>query len=164
CRLGLRGDERKRQGQPEGRGRRIADRAAFQAAVASSLGTTTAKLNAAIKADALAQIDAAQTAGDITADEATTLKGAVNDGTAPAIRFATAAGVAKLLGTTEAKLNAAYSDAEKAQAKARVDQAVKDGRLTDQQAADLKAKIDAATFPGFGAGPGGPGGPHGHDG
>ena len=143
---------------------RIADRAAFQAAVASSLGTTTAKLNAAIKADALAQIDAAQTAGEITADEATTLKGAVNDGTAPAIRFATAAGVAKQLGTTEAKLNAAYGDAAKAQAKARVDQALKDGKITDQQATDLKAKIDAATFPGFGAGPGGPGGPHGHGG
>jgi hypothetical protein len=145
----------------------IAGRAASQAAIAKSLGTTTAKLNAAIKADALAQIDAAQTSGDITADEATTLKDAVNDGTAPAIHFATAAGVAKLLGTTEAKLNAAYGDEQKARAKARVDQALKDGKITDQQASDMKAKIDAATFPGFGAGPGGPGGPggpHGHGG
>ena len=143
---------------------RIADRAASQAAIAKSLGTTTAKLNAAIKADALAQIDAGQTSGDITADEATTLTDAVNDGTAPAIRFATAAGVAKQLGTTEAKLNAAYSDAQKAQALAHVDQALKDGKITDQQATDLKAKINAATFPGFGAGPGGTGGPHGHGG
>jgi hypothetical protein len=142
----------------------IAGRAASQAAIAKSLGTTTAKLNAAIKADALAQVDVAQTSGDITADEATTLKDAVNDGTAPAIHFATAAGVAKLLGTTEAKLNAAYSDEQKARAKARVDQALKDGKITDQQASDMKAKIDAATFPGFGAGPGGPGGPHGHGG
>ena len=138
----------------------IAGRTSFDAAVASNLGTTTAKLNAAIKAAATARIDAALAAGDITADEATTLKDAVNDGTAPAIHFATAAGVAKLLGTTEAKLNAAYGDEQKARAKARVDQALKDGKITDQQASDMKAKIDAATFPGFGAGPGGPH-PHG---
>ena len=63
----------------------------FDAAVASSLGTTTAKLNAAIKAAATARIDAALAAGEITADEATTLKDALADGRIPAIRLATAA-------------------------------------------------------------------------
>ena len=65
--------------------------------------------------------------------------------------------------TTEAKLDAAYSDARKAQALARVDQAVTDGKITETYAATLKTQINAATFPGFGAGPGGPGG-HGHGG
>ncbi len=80
-----------------------------------------------IKTAATARIDAALAADEITADEATTLKDALADGEIPAARLATAAGVAKQLGTTEAKLNAAYSDARKAQALARVD-AGRDGR------------------------------------
>ncbi len=141
----------------------IVDRTSFDAAVAKSLGTTTAKLDAAIKAAATARIDAALAANDITAAEATTLKEALTGGDIPAARLATAAGVAKELGTTEAKLNSAYSDARKAQATARVDQALKDGKITDAYATELKAKIDAATFPGFGAGGPGHGG-RGHDG
>jgi hypothetical protein len=141
----------------------LTSRATFDAAVAKNLGTTTAKLNAAIKAAATARIDAALAAGEITSDEATTLRDALADGTMPAARLATAAGVAKQLNTTEAKLDAAYGDARKAQALARVDQAVADGKITDTYAATLKTQINAATFPGFGAGPGGPGG-HGHGG
>jgi hypothetical protein len=144
---------------------RISGQSTLDATVAKSLGTTTAKLKAAIKAAAVARIDAALAADEITSDEATTLKDALDDGTIPAARLATAAGVAKQLGTTEAKLNAAYSDARKAQAKARVDQAVTDGKITQSYADELKAQIDDATFPGFGAGPGsGPGGHHGHGG
>ncbi len=135
----------------------ITDRATFDAAVAKSLGTTTAKLRAAVKAAATARIDAALAADEITSDEAATLTDALADGSFPAVRLATAAGVAKELGTTEAKLNAAYADAQKAQAKARVDQAVTDGKITEAYATELKAQIDAATFPGFGAGPGGGG-------
>jgi len=143
---------------------RLSDRTTFEAAVAKNLGTTTAKLRAAVKAAATARIDAALAADEITSDEAATLKDALDDGSIPAARLATAAGVAKQLGTTEAKLNDAYSDAAKAQAKARVDQAVTDGKITQSYADQLKAQIDAATFPGFGAGPGGPGGHHGHGG
>jgi multidrug efflux pump subunit AcrA (membrane-fusion protein) len=144
----------------------IAGRTSFDAAVASNLGTTTAKLNAAIKAAATARINAALAAGDITADEATTLKDALADGTIPAIRLATAATVAKELNTTEAEVNAAYASAQKAQAVARVDAALEAGQITEAYATELKTKINAATFPGFGAGPGdghhgrgGPGGP-----
>jgi multidrug efflux pump subunit AcrA (membrane-fusion protein) len=140
----------------------IASRTSFDAAVASNLGTTTAKLNAAIKAAATARINAALAAGDLTADEATTLKDALADGTIPAARLAAAATVAKELDTTEAKLNAAYASAQKAQAIARVDAALKAGQITEAYAAELKAKIDAQTFPGFGAGPGGD--HHGHGG
>ena len=140
----------------------IAGRTSFDAAVASNLGTTTAKLNAAIKAAATARINAALAAGEITADEATTLKDALADGTIPAIRLATAATVAKELNTTEAKVNAAYASAQKAQAIARVDAALKAGQITEAYATELKTQINAATFPGFGAGPGG--GHHGHGG
>ena len=139
---------------------RITARSSFDAAVAKSLGTTAAKLDAAITAAATARIDAALAADEITAAEAATLKGALADGM-PAMRLATAAGVAKELGTTEAKLNAAYSDAQKAQAKARVDEALAAGNITEKYATELKANIDAATFPGFGAGGMGRHGGHG---
>jgi hypothetical protein len=142
---------------------RIADRTAMETAVAKNLGVTVAKLRAAIKSAASANIDAALASGDITSAEATTLNDALADGSIPAQRLATAALVAKELGTTAAKLNAAYSDAQKAQAKARVDQAVTDGKITEAYATQLKAQIDAATFPGFAGGGGGPGG-HGHGG
>ena len=138
----------------------ITGRASFEAAVAKNLGTTTAKLKAAVKAAAKANIAAALAADDITAAEAETLNDALADGTVPAMRLATAEGVAKELDTTVAKLNAAFSSAAKAQATARVDQALKDGKITEAQATEMKAKIAAATFPGFGAG--GPG--HGHGG
>ena len=59
---------------------RITARSSFDAAVAKSLGTTTAKLDAAITAAATARIDAALAADEITAAEATTLKGALADG------------------------------------------------------------------------------------
>ena len=143
---------------------RLAAKSTADGAIASSLGTTTAKLNAAIKVAATARIDAALAADEITASEAETLKAALADGTMPAIRLATAAGVAKELGTTEAELNAAYSDAQKARAKARVDEALKAGNITEKYATELKAQIDAATFPGFGAGGMGGHGPGGHRG
>jgi len=147
---------------------RIADRSSFEASFAKNLGTTTAKVDAAIRAAATARIDAALAADEITAAEATTLKGALAGGNCPAMRLATATGVAKQLDTTEAKLNAAFSSAAKAQASARVDQALKDGKITGSAATEMKAKIAVATFPGFGAGGpghhGGPGGPDGHGG
>ena len=142
---------------------RITDRATMEASVAKNLGTTAAKLKAAVKAAATARIDTALAADEITASEAATLKEALGDGSFPALRLATAAGVAKQLDTTEAKVNAAFSSAAKAQATARVDQALKDGKITESQATDMKAKIAAATFPGFGAGGPGHGGP-GHGG
>ena len=130
----------------------IADQKAFEAAVAKNLATTVVKLRAAIKASAVARIDAALADKEITTDEAATLKDALDDGTLPAAGYATAAGVAKELGSTADKLNAAYSDARKARAQARVDQAVKDGKITQAYADQVKAKIDDATFPGFAGG------------
>ncbi len=144
----------------------ITGRTSFDAAVAKNLGTTTAKLNAAVKAAAKANIATALAADEITADEADALNAALADGSVPAMRLATAEGVAKELGTTVVKLDAAFSTVAKAQANARVDQALKDGKITDAQATEMKARIASATF-GFGAGgPGGPGGPghHGHGG
>jgi len=141
----------------------ISGRASFEAQVAKNLGTTSARLEAAVKASAKANIATALAAGDITAAEAETLNDALADASCPAMRLATAAGVAKELDTTVTKLNAAFGSAAKAQATAHVEKALQDGKITEAQAAEMKAKIAAATFPGFGAG--GPGhGPDGHGG
>ncbi|MSO96316.1 MAG: hypothetical protein EXQ81_11105 [Thermoleophilia bacterium] len=133
----------------------ISQRAAFEALVAGNLGTTEAKLKAAVKASARANIAAALAADRITAAEAETLNEALTDGSVPAMRLATAAGVAKQLDITVARLNDACSSAAKARVTARVDQALKDGKITAAAAAEMKAKIADARFPGFGAG--GPG-------
>jgi hypothetical protein len=54
------------------------------------------------------------------------------------------------------------TDALKEAAKARVDAAVKDGRLTEEQGEELKQRIEERGVPlGPGGGPGGPGGHHG---
>lgn len=133
---------------------RLKARSTFDASVAASLGTTTAKLNTAIDSAASDRIDAALAADEITASEAETLKAALEDSSLPAGRLALAADVAKALDTTAAKLNAAYSDARKTEAKKRVDAAVAAGRITEKYATELKAQIDDATFPGFGPGGG----------
>lgn len=72
--------------------------------------------------------------------------------------------VAKHLGISSEKLE----DATKAAAVDQVDQALADGRITQEQADELKARIEAGDFPGF-LGPGlfmfghdGPGGPGHH--
>ena len=129
----------------------ISARTSFDAAVAKNLGTTAAKLEVAVKAAAKANIATALAAGEITADEAATLNAALADGSVPAMRLATAEGVSKELGTTVAKLDAAFSSVAKAQATARVDQALEDGKITDAQAGEMKERIASTTF-GFGAG------------
>ena len=136
----------------------ISQRAALGAAVADTLGTTEAKLRAAVKASARANIAAALAADRITAAEAETLNEALTDGSIPAMRLATAAGVAKQLDVTVTRLNDAVSSAVKAQITARIDQALKDGKITAAAAAEMKVKIAGARFPGFGAGG------HGHHG
>lgn len=133
-------------------------RSAVDADVARRLGTTVAKLNDAIASAVKAQVAAAREDDEITADEAETLKNAIDDGTLRAHGLGRASEVAKALGTTTAKLNEAYREARRAQLLARVDQAVKDGDLEADEAARLKNRLQNADLPGYSAGRGfGPG-------
>jgi hypothetical protein len=123
----------------------------LRADVAKRLGVTVAELEAAVTKAAGSRIDAAEKAGDITAAEADALRDAVTDGHL-ARRLALPADIAANLGTTEEKLQAAFVEAHKAQAKARIDQAVADGKITKAYGEELKAKIDAGEMPAFGPG------------
>jgi hypothetical protein len=134
---------------------RIRSKDAFETTVAKELGTTAAKLEAAIVAAANARIDAAEKAGSISAADADLLRETVADEPRAALRIAEGATVAKELGTTEAKLDAAWAKAAKQQALARVDDALADGRITKATADELRSRIEQTTFPGFGErGPG----------
>ena len=143
---------------------RIRTRDAFETAVAKELGTTAEALDAAIVSAASARIDAAEKAGTLSAADADVLREAVADGERMAMHVAAAADVAAKLGTTEAKLDAAYAKVRKQEALARVAQALKDERITQKVADELEARIEQATFPGFGAGGFGHHGGRGHGG
>lgn len=124
----------------------------FESSVAESLGKTTAEIDAAVEAAAEKRIADALAAGEITAAEAETLRTALGDDGRLAMRIAEAADVASELGVTEEQLDEAYSAAHKARALARVDAAVAANQITEAYAAELKAQIEEADFPGFGAG------------
>ncbi len=67
------------------RDNRAAERDAFLASVASNLGVSKDKLVAAIKSAALQRVDAALTAGTITADQAKAMKVAIESGQGPGL-------------------------------------------------------------------------------
>jgi hypothetical protein len=133
-----------------------------QSDLASRLGVTVAELEAAYEKAAAARIDDAEAAGDITAAEATALRQALAEDDHLVKHLALPADVAEQLGVTEEELETAITAARKAEAKARVDQALADGIITEEYAAQLKQQIDEADFA-AGPGSGGPafGGPHG---
>lgn len=136
---------------------------ALSTAVAKELGTTAAKVEAAIATAAKSRIDAAEKAGSLSASDADLLREALADGDRMALRIAQAADVAKALGVTQAKLDDAYAKAHKARALERVAQAEKDELITKKVADEMRARIADMTFPGFGAGGFGHGG-HGFGG
>jgi hypothetical protein len=136
--------------------KRIQTKDAFSTAVAAKLGTTSAKLQGAINDAATDRIDAVEKSGGLTAADADTLRSALQSEPQLALRIAQGPDVAKKLGVTEAQLDKAFSDVAKARALARVDQAVKDGLLTEKVAEQMRTRINAAEVPGFGeVGPGG---------
>lgn len=130
---------------------RIRAKNSFSAAVATKLGTTAAKLEAAITDAANDRIDAAVQAGSLSAADAETLRQAIADGDRLAQRIAQGAEVAKKLGVTEAKLDEAYAAVRKAAALERVDEAEKAGRITAEVADQMRERIEAADLAGFGA-------------
>ena len=125
----------------------IAGRTTFDAAVASNLGTTTAKLNAAIKAAATARINTALAADEITSDEATTLKELSRTGRSRR-RASRRQPVAKELGTTEAKLNAAYATLRRRR-RSHVSTPLQGRKITDTYAANAKDADQRRDLPGL---------------
>jgi hypothetical protein len=116
---------------------------------ATRLSVTTTALKTAITEAAIAQVDAAVEDEELDADDAADLKETVEDNLQVAYRLSTARGVAAELGTTAAKLNAAFRAAREAQAIAKIDAALEDEDITAEEAAELKEQVEDATWPGY---------------
>jgi polyhydroxyalkanoate synthesis regulator phasin len=128
---------------------------------AKELGVTRAKLVTAIEDSAVAAIDDAVEDGDIDADDGTELKDEAQDNLRAAFALSRTRTVASNLGVTTAKLNTEFRDARKALATARIDEALADGDITAEEAAERKADLADADVPGYkgrGVGPGHHGG------
>lgn len=116
---------------------------------AKQLSVTPAKLKAAIVASAVAEITEAAADEDIDADEAADLKEEAQDNLKTAYSLSRASTVAKELGITTAQLNTAFREARKALAVAQIDDALEDGDIDADEAAELKADLEDADLPGY---------------
>ncbi|MBA2462988.1 MAG: hypothetical protein H0V45_14695, partial [Actinobacteria bacterium] len=144
-------------GGPGGKGR--ASTGALVTEAAKQLGVTRAKLVEAIEKAALTRIDEAVEDGDVDADDAADLKEEAGDNLRVAMELSRTRTVAANLGITTAKLNTEFRDARRVLITARIDEAVKDGDLEADEAAELKADLADADLPGYKvSGFGGPGG------
>jgi polyhydroxyalkanoate synthesis regulator phasin len=120
---------------------------------ARQLGVSKAALTDAIEKSALERVDALVEDEELDADDAADLKEEVRDNVQVAYSLSRASTVAKHLGVTTAKLNTEFRDARKALIVKRIDEAVEDGDLDADDAAELKTRLDDATFPGYKASP-----------
>jgi hypothetical protein len=146
------------KGDLSGLAERLRAKNTFSDAVAKELGTTSAKLEAAILAAAEARIAAAVADGSLAEADAAVIRAELAEHDRLAMRLADGATVAKELGVTEEKLDAAFNTVRRAQALARIDQGVKDGWITEKAAAEMRNRLESAELPGFGFGGHGPGG------
>lgn len=121
---------------------------------ASELGVTRARLKTAIVDSAVAAIDDAAEDGDIDEDEAAELKEDAQDNLRAAYELSKTRTVAAELGVTTAKLNTAFRAARKALILARINAAVEDGDLDEDEAAELRQDLEQATLPGYKSGRG----------
>jgi hypothetical protein len=116
---------------------------------AKELGFTRTRLANAIVSSALARINDAVADGDIDADDAA----AYRDRARSNLRFAYAVSrtrtVASSLGITTARLNNAFRAARKTVLLARVDAALAAGRITADDAAALRQRVNQASLPGY---------------
>jgi hypothetical protein len=128
---------------------------------AKELGVTRARLVTAIEESAIARIDEAVADGDVDADDADELKDEVRDNLRAAYAFSRTRTVASNLGVMTAKLNTEFRDARRAIALARINQAVEDGDIDADEAAELRQELQNADLPGYKAGGFGFGGPGG---
>ena len=116
---------------------------------AKQLGVTSAALRTAINNAAKTEIDEAVADGDIDADEAADLKERVDDSLKYAYSLSRASKVAANAGKTTAQLNTAFKSARKAAYVTKIDEAVEDGELDADDAAELKAELEDAALPGY---------------
>lgn len=123
--------------------------ASLVAEAAKQLNVTAAALRTAINNAAKTEIDEAVADGDLDADDAAELKERVDDSLRVAYKLSRASEVAANAGKTTAQLNAAFKAARKAVIVKQIDEAVEDGELDADDAAELKEELEDAVLPGY---------------
>src|SRR5687767_10498435 len=135
-----------------GRGFKGASASALVTEAAKQLGVTRAKLVEAIEDAAVARIDEAVEDEDIDADEAAELKEEARDNLRYAMALSRTRVVASNLGITASKLNSGFRAARTALIVERIDEALEDGDIDAEEAAELKEDLDEEDLPGYKAG------------
>jgi len=116
---------------------------------ATELGITRAELKAAIVDSANTSIDEAVADEELDADEADELKAEAADNLRVAYSLSRTKTVASNLEITTAKLNSAFRASRKAVLLAKIDRAVANGDLTEEEAAERKERLANAKLPGY---------------
>jgi len=116
---------------------------------AKELGIARAELKQAIVDSAIASIDEAVEDEEIDADEADELKEEATDNLRVAYALSRTRAVAANLDISTAKLNSAFRSARKALLLAKIDRAVANGDLTEDEAAERKEQLENARLPGY---------------
>ena len=116
---------------------------------ATELGIERAELKQAIVDSANTSIDEAVADEELDADEADELKKEAADNLRVAYSLSRTRTVASNLEITTAKLNSAFRAARKALLIAKIDRAVANGDLTEEEAAARKERLASAKLPGY---------------
>jgi hypothetical protein len=129
---------------------------------AKELDVTRAALKTAVVESAETEIDEAVEDDALDADEAADRKQQARENLRYAYRLTRAQTVASNLGITTARLNSGFRAARETLILRRIDEAVEDGDLEEEEAAELRDEVAEATLPGYksagrGFGLGGPG-------
>jgi hypothetical protein len=133
-------------------GPRGASAGALVTKAAANLGVSKAALTDAIEKAAATRIDEAVADGDLDEEDAADLKDAAGENLRLAMAVSRTRTVAANLSKTTAQLNTAFREARKALLLERIDEAVEDGDLDEDEAAELKEEVDEADLPGYKAG------------
>jgi hypothetical protein len=119
------------------------------AEAAEQLDVTTAQLRTAIVNAAIARVNEAVEDEDVEAEDAEELKERARDSLRHAMKISRTRVVAANLDITAARLNTAFRSARKALITARIDEAVEDGDLDAEEAAELKQELEETRLPGY---------------
>jgi hypothetical protein len=124
---------------------------------AEQLDVTAARLTTAIENAAVARINEAVEDGDVDSDDADELRDEARENLGFALSMSRTRTVASNLGINTTRLNTAFRAARRAVILERITDAVRDGDLDEDEAADLREELEDADLPGYHAGLGGRG-------
>ena len=140
-----------------GAGLRGASGTALVRQAAEELDVTAPRITTAIENAAVARINDAVEDGDVDSDDAEDLRDEARENLRFALSVSRTRAVAANLGITTTRLNTAFRAARRALILERINEAVEDGDVDEDEASELRARLQDADLPGYAEGFGGRG-------